>query len=260
MEMKLVDSHAHLNDSRFRGDLGQVLERAQAAGVAAIINVGYDLASAARAVETAGRYNGVYAAVGVHPHDADRQPEDYLDRLGQLACRQKVVAIGEMGLDFYRNLSPAPVQEKVFREQLRLARRLNLPVIIHDRDAHEQVLAVLKEEGAETVGGVMHCFSGDLVLARQCLALGLYISLAGPVTYGSNGKLAEVARNVPLDRLLLETDAPYLPPHPHRGRRNEPAYVRLVAEQVARMRGLKPEQVAAATAENAYRLFKIDQK
>jgi len=260
MNIELADSHAHLNDGRFRGDQKQVLERARAAGVAIIINVGYDLASAARAAEAATRYEGVYASVGIHPHDAEGQNEDYPDRLATLARNEKVVAVGEMGLDFYRNLSSAPVQEKVFREQLRLAERLKLPVIVHDRDAHGQVLKILREEGAGSFGGVMHCFSGDQAFARKCLAIGFYISLAGPITYANSGQLAEVARTVPLDRLLLETDAPYLPPYPHRGQRNEPAYVRLVAEQVARLRDVGLEEVAAATTENARRLFKLNGK
>jgi TatD DNase family protein len=255
MEIRLIDSHAHLNDNRFKQDLKQVLERSAAAGLEAIINVGFDLASSERATSLAASHPLVYAAVGIHPHDAARQPAGYLLTLRQLAKRSKVVAIGEMGLDFYRNLSPPAVQNRVFREQIRAARELELPIIVHDRDAHRQVLSVLKEERAGDVGGVLHCFSGDTEFAESCLKLGFYISIAGPITYKQQGNLAAVARMVPLDRLLIETDAPYLTPEPHRGKRNEPAYVRHTAEQIALVRGEELELIAAATTENARRLF-----
>lgn len=255
MDVRLVDSHAHLNDGRFRQDMPQVLQRAKDAGVEAIINVGYDMPSSVRALSLAARYGSIYAAVGIHPHDAGTVPKDYSDELRKLAADKKVVAIGEIGLDFYRNLSSAADQKRVFREQLRLASELSLPVIVHDRDAHTEVLAILKEENAGKTGGVLHCFSGDSSFARRCLDLGFYISLAGPVTFKQHGDLVEVARMVPQNRLLLETDAPYLAPQPYRGKRNEPAYVRCVAEHVAKLRGQSLAELGAATAENATRLF-----
>ncbi|WP_027717136.1 TatD family hydrolase [Desulfovirgula thermocuniculi] len=251
----LIDSHAHLNDRRFEADREEVLARAREAGLAAVVNVGFDLPSSAACLELAGAHPFLYAAVGVHPHDAGEVPPDYLERLRELARKPKVVALGEMGLDYYRNLSPRAVQEKVFREQLALARELDLPVIIHDREAHAAVLGILRKDGLGRRGGVMHCFSGDWELARECLELGLYISLAGPVTYPNAQKTREVAARVPLERLLIETDCPYLPPQPWRGRRNEPAFLRCVVEEIAALRGLAADEVAAATAENSRLLF-----
>jgi TatD DNase family protein len=181
-----------------------------------------------------------------------------LDWLESLTEHPKVVALGEMGLDYYWNHSPRGVQESVFRQQIRLARELELPMIIHDRDAHEDVVRILREEKAEEVGGVMHCFSGDWETAEQCLNMNFMIGLGGPVTF-KNAKLPkEIARKVPLDRLLVETDAPYLAPHPYRGKRNETGYVRMVAEAIADIRGLSLEEVARQTAANANRLFRID--
>ncbi|MBS3947617.1 MAG: TatD family hydrolase [Dethiobacter sp.] len=253
--MQLVDTHAHLHDGRFRQDLPEVLQRADAAGVKAIINVGFNLASSAGAVRLAGLHEQIYAAVGYHPHDAKSFTPASLTQLSQLAKKEKVVAIGEIGLDFYYHHSPDDVQRTVFIEQLRLAKELNMPVIIHDRDAHQEVLAILKEEGLPVAGGVMHCFSGDVAFAASCLELGLYLSLAGPVTFKQASALAEVARRVPLERLLVETDSPYLAPVPCRGQRNEPSYVAHIAAQLARLRGEKVETVARATSENAQKLF-----
>ncbi|MBS4023276.1 MAG: TatD family hydrolase [Dethiobacter sp.] len=255
--IRLIDSHAHLNDNRFRQDVPQVIERAKKAGVEAIINVGFDVASSQRAVNLAGRHAIVYAAVGVHPHDAANEPDSYLSTLRDLAGQNKVVAVGEMGLDFYRNLSPPQIQKRVFREQIRLARELSLPVIIHDRDAHSDVLTILKEERAQETGGVLHCFSGDTGFARSCLQLGFYISIAGTVTYNKEGILAAVARMVPADKLLVETDAPYLAPVPQRGKRNEPAFVLHTVEYIAMLRGEEAAQIAALTAENARKLFRL---
>lgn len=251
----LIDSHAHLNDRRFETDREEVLVRARGAGLAAVVNVGFDLPSSAACLELADRHPFLFAAVGVHPHDAAGVPPDYLERLWELARHARVVALGEMGLDYYRNLSPRAVQEKVFREQLALARELDLPVIIHDREAHAAVLDILRKDGLGRRGGVMHCFSGDWALAGECLELGLYISLAGPVTYPNAQKTREVAAKVPLDRLLVETDCPYLPPQPWRGKRNEPAFLRRVVEEIAALRGATAAEVAAATTENARRLF-----
>ncbi len=251
----LIDTHAHLIDKAYNRDLEVVLNRARKAGVEAIINVGFTLSYARKAVALAGAYPRLFASVGIHPHDAAAVPKDYLDTLKKLAEKPKVVALGEMGLDFYRNLSPPPVQERVFREQLELAKEVGLPVIVHDRDAHRRVLQIMKEEGVGEKGGVLHCFSGDLSMARECFALGLYISIAGPVTYKKAEELQEVAAACPRDRLLLETDCPYLTPHPYRGKRNEPAHVALVCRQVAKLRGESPEEVAHYTGANAVQLF-----
>lgn len=253
--IKLIDSHAHLDDGQFDADRDQMLVRAQQAGVVQIINAAYDLPSSARSVDLARHYSFVFAAVGVHPHDAEGLPADYLEQLREMARLPEVVAIGEMGLDYYRDLSPREVQQRVFREQLALARELNLPVIIHDRDAHADTLDILRKDGVSPAGGVMHCFSGSREMAEACLALGFYISFAGPVTYPNARRPKEVAAWVPLDRLLVETDCPYLTPQARRGRRNEPACVRYVAEEIAALRGIPVEEVARATTENARRLF-----
>lgn len=257
MDVQFIDSHAHLIDKRYKNDLQEVLDRAAKAGVKAIINVGYDLPSSEEAAKQAELYPNVYSAVGVHPHDAGKLPPDYLEKLRELSSHPKVVAIGETGLDYYRNLSEPAAQKKVFREHLQLALELSLPVIVHDRDAHKDVLDILRAESGGKLRGVMHCFSGDTVLARRFLELGFYISLAGPVTFPNRGSLADVARYVPLDRLLVETDCPYLAPHPYRGQRNEPAHVQYVARQVAGLRGISLEEVAAATTANAKALFNI---
>jgi TatD DNase family protein len=255
--MLLVDTHAHLNDGRFRHDLPAVLQRAATAGVRAVINAGFNLESSRGGVELAGRHAPVYAAVGFHPHEAKHFSPAALAGLRGLAAAEKVVAVGEIGLDFYYNHSPPSAQREAFIEQLRLARELNLPVIVHDRDAHREVLDILLEEGLPSAGGVMHCFSGDTAFAAQCLEMGLYLSLAGPVTFKQAGPLAEVARQVPPERLLVETDAPYLAPVPFRGQRNEPAHVTYVLQRIAGLRGKDPETLARVTSENAVRLFGV---
>ena len=250
----LIDSHAHLDFSQFKRDRDKVIQRALDSGVAAIVNVGTDLVTSEKSVALARRHPSIYAAVGIHPHDARELSPKVLDRLTQLAQEEKTVAIGEIGLDFYRNLSPRDQQREAFRQQIRLAIELGLPVIIHDRDAHSQVLEILREEEAHRVGGVLHCFSGDIKMARQGLEMGFLISFAGPVTYGDGKKMA-IARQIPLEKILVETDCPFLTPIPHRGKRNEPAYVRYVAEKVAEVRGISFEEVAKATSRNAMRLF-----
>jgi TatD DNase family protein len=254
----MIDTHAHLDDAAFSADLPGVLERARAAGVDHILAVGADLPSSRAAVTLAEGHESIWAAVGVHPHDAGKLYPADLDELRELARHDRVVAIGETGLDFFRNLSSREAQIAAFRLHLDLARELSLPVIVHDRDAHEDTLRELKRWVAYQYGerfGVLHCFSGDLAMAQEAIALGFYISIAGPVTYAKNGPLVEVVRQLPLDRLLLETDCPYLTPEPLRGRRNEPAFVVLTAQEVARIRGLSVQAVAAATAANAVHLF-----
>jgi len=254
--MRLFDTHAHLHVPDFASDLALVLERAREAGVAGMVTIGTDGDTNRAAVALAERLPGVRASVGIHPHDAASATEaDWAALEGLARSSDKVVALGEMGLDYFRNLSPPDVQVGVFRRQIALARRLGKPVIVHCRDAHDDALAILAEERVAEVGGVMHCFSSDVAIAKRCLDLELSISLAGPVTYKNARALPDVARFVPEDRLVVETDCPYLPPHPHRGQRNEPAYVALTVRRVAELRGADPESLAASTSDNALRLF-----
>lgn len=252
----LFDSHAHIDDEKFDADREQVIVRALENGVTGIINVGACMASSARSVALAEKYENIYAAVGIHPHDAKDALEADYDQLIRWTSLDKVVAIGEIGLDYYYDLSPREVQRSVFIRQLDVARQTGKPFIIHDRDAHGEVLDILKKE-ARGLMGVLHCFSGSLEMAREIIKMGWYISVAGPVTFKNAAKLPEIVAQVPLERLLVETDSPYLTPHPHRGKRNEPAYVRLVAEQVAGLRGMELPALAAATRENIKNLFKI---
>ncbi len=255
--MQLVDTHAHLNSREFDGDRPEVLRRAAEAGVEWIVDVGADLAGSRRAVALAAAEPHVWAAVGVHPHDAAMFDAAALNELRALAADGRVLAIGEIGLDYYRDLSPRPLQREALAAQLALAQDLGLPVIVHDRDAHDDTLAMLRSAAGRGLRGVMHCFSGGPELARDVLDLGLYIGIAGPVTYPKASRLAEVVRLAPLERLLVETDCPYLAPQAYRGRRNEPAYVRLVAERVAELRGLPLAEVGRITSDNARDLFKL---
>ncbi len=254
----LVDSHTHLDFKDFNSDREEVLRRAERVGLKVIINAAFDLESSRRAVQLAEQYPLIYASAGIHPHDASKAVSDFPQQLEEISTHPKVVALGEMGLDYYRDRSPRQVQQVVFRKQLRVAIKVNLPVIIHDRDAHEEVLDILEEEGVPAAGGVMHCFSGDYKLAQRVTEMGLYISIAGPVTYPKNTDLAKVVSTVPLDRLLLETDAPFLAPVPLRGKRNEPANVVHVAERVAALRGTTGERVGRACLENTRRLFALE--
>lgn len=253
----LFDTHAHLDDRKYNEDREEMLNRAQQAGVELILNVGYDLPSSQRSVKLAEKYPFIYAGVGIHPHDADTLNEDSLIKLEKLAQHHKVVAIGEMGLDYYRDLSPRDVQQKAFRAQINLARRVKKPIIIHDRDAHGDIMQVMKEEKVQDIGGVLHCFSGSWEMAKECLKMNFYISIAGPVTFSNGGKLKEIAQKVPLDKLLIETDSPYLTPSPHRGKRNESTYVKYVAEEIAKLRGITLKELANATLANGKLLFNI---
>lgn len=257
MSGELFDTHAHLHFPHFADDLPAVLERARAAGVRRQVTVGTDPESSRAALAVAAREPDVWATVGIHPHDAAAADEAAFAALAALAREPRVVAIGEIGFDFYRNLSPPEVQESVFRRLLALAREVGKPVVVHCRDAQAEVLRVLADERVGEVGGVMHCFSGDVEIARRCLDLGLLISLAGPVTYPRARALPEVARYVPADRLVLETDCPYLPPQGHRGQRNEPAHLALTAARVAELRGEPLDRLAERTTANACRLFGV---
>ncbi|WP_174734806.1 TatD family hydrolase [Mesobacillus harenae] len=251
------DTHAHLNAEQFNEDYLEVINRALETGVSNIVVVGFDRPTITRAIELAENYEFIYAAVGWHPVDAVDMTDADLEWLKELSAHPKVVALGEMGLDYYWDKSPKEIQKEVFRKQIKLAKQVKLPIIIHNREATADIVEILKEEGAAEVGGIMHCYSGSVEIAQECLEMNFYISLGGPVTFKNAKKPKEVATEIPLDRLLIETDCPYLTPHPFRGKRNEPAYVKLVAEQIAELKGVSVEEVAEATQQNAKRLFGI---
>jgi TatD DNase family protein len=254
----LFDTHAHLNAEQYSEDLEEVISRAKEAGVTNLVVVGFDRPTIEKAMELIDRYEFIFASVGWHPVDAIDMTDDDLLWIEELTNHPKVVALGEMGLDYYWDKSPKDVQQEVFRKQIRLAKKVKLPIIIHNREATADIIEILKEEGAEEVGGIMHCFSGSPETARKCINMNFYISLGGPVTFKNAKKPKEVAAEVPLDMLLIETDCPYLTPHPYRGKRNEPAYVKLVAEQIAEIKGLTYEEVAQATQHNAKKVFNMN--
>ena len=253
----LFDTHAHLDDKRFDDDRDELIRGLPERGVSRVITPGIDVDSSKKCVDLADKYDIVYAGVGIHPHEASKLEDNYLDQLRTMAQNKKVVAIGEIGLDYYYDFSPRDIQKQRFIEQIELAAELKLPIIIHNRDSHEDMLNILREHKDLINGGVMHCFSGSWEMAKIVLDLGLYISLAGPVTFKNAKKPVEVAKNVPLDRLLIETDSPYLTPVPYRGKRNDPGHVALVAEKIAEIRGITVEEVGRMTTENALNLFKI---
>lgn len=253
----LFDSHAHLDGERFDNDRDLVINRAKANGIEYIMNPGADFESSVRAVELAQKYDMIYAAVGIHPHDASSLDDSLLMMIEALSKKPKVQAIGEIGLDFHYDYSPRDVQRKWFIEQLRLAKRLKMPVIIHDREANQETFDTLRKEQAFETGVLMHCYSGSGELAKEYVKLGGYISIAGPVTYKNSRKLIEVVQAVPLERLMIETDSPYLTPEPFRGKRNESLYVKYVCEKIAQIKGISIEEVAEATTLNAKTYFKI---
>lgn len=253
----LFDTHTHLDATQFDEDRAEVIERARAAGVHKLINIGFNRESIPTTMALAQQYDFIYAAVGWHPVDSIYMLPEDLDWIASLCDHSKVVAIGEIGLDYHWDTSPKDVQQRVFREQIQLARQKRKPIVIHNRDAHEDVVRLLKEEDAKDVGGVMHCYSGSWETAKRCLDMNFYISFGGPVTFKNARQPKEVLSKVPLDRLLIETDAPYLSPHPHRGKRNESAFVRLVAETAAEITGKSVEEIAKITTENAMRCFGI---
>lgn len=263
----LVDSHCHLQDRKFNEDRDDVINRARDAGLTAMVVVGYDIPSSRRAVEMADTHADIHPVVGVHPHDAKTLTPKDIDTLDRLATTGNAVAIGEIGLDFYRDLSPRDVQERAFREQLDLARSLKLPVVIHSRDADEECYEILAQYEREASIdwphdkplGIMHCFAGDVTLALRYINLGFVISIPTTVTYPSAGKTRDVVASVPLQSLAVETDSPYLPPQSRRGKRNEPAYVAEAVNCIAEVRGIRPEEVAEQTALNTATLFGLDE-
>ena len=253
-----IDTHVHLNADQYEEDVDEVITRAVDAGVTKMIVVGFDRKTINKAMELTERYSFIYAVVGWHPVDAIDCTEEDLKWIEGLAEHPKVVGIGETGLDYHWDKSPKDIQQELFRKQIQLAKKVNLPIIIHNRDATADVVRILKEEEAKETGGIMHCFGGSVETAKECIDMNFLISLGGPVTFKNAKTPKEVATEIPLSKLLIETDAPYLAPHPYRGKRNEPVYVTLVAEEIAKLKGLSIEEVALATTENAQSLFKID--
>ena len=254
--MSLIDSHCHLDFPDFAGELDAVVERAQAAGVERMITIGTKVEKAARAAEIAERYDSVYFTVGTHPHEAAGEAAADFAAMRRFAAHPKCVGIGEAGLDYHYNYAPPDVAKRVFRGQIALARELGLPLVIHTRDAEDDTAAILKDEmGQGRFAALLHCFTSSRALAETALELGLMISFSGVVTFKKSEDLRDIARDVPLDRILVETDAPYLAPVPHRGKRNEPAFVAATARAVAEAKGVAFEALADATRANTLRLF-----
>ena len=253
-----IDTHAHLDDERFDDDRDELIRGIPHRGVSRVINPGIDIDSSKSCIDLSEKYDILYAGIGIHPHEASKVEDDYLNVLRAMAQPKKVIAIGEIGLDYYYDFSPREIQKKIFVEQIELAAQLKLPVIIHNRDSHEDMLDILRHNKELLRGGVMHSYSGSWEMAKIILDLGLYLSLGGPVTFKNAKKPVEIAEKIPLDKLLIETDSPYLTPVPYRGKRNDPGHVGLVAEKIAEIRGMTAEEVGRITTENAVQLFKLD--
>lgn len=251
----LFDTHAHLDDERFDTDREDIIDYIKKEGISLLCNIGADMEGSKKSVELAKQHDFIYAAVGVHPYDAPELTGEDLEELKSLAQNEKVVAIGEIGLDYHFEETDKEGQKEGFRKQLELARKLKLPYIIHDRDSHKDCYDIIKEVGY--FNGVMHCFSGSGEFAKQMVDLGLYISFAGTVTFKNAKKVKEAAQVVPLDKILIETDCPYLSPEPHRGKRNNPANVRLVCEMLAEIKGISFEEMARITMENGKKFFGV---
>jgi len=256
--MMLIDSHAHLELPEFARDLDEVIRRAKESGVEYLFTVGTEERDWKRAIEIAHSHPSIYAVLGVHPHHAKEIDDRTYPVLKELCRSEKVKACGEIGLDFYRDLSPRDLQLRRFREQIALAKELDLPIVVHDRDAHRETLEVLKSEKAEECGGILHCFSGDFEMAMQCIEMGFYISIPGTVTFKNAEKFQEVVKRLPLESLLVETDAPFLAPVPFRGKRNEPSHIRYTAQKVADLKGVSFETIAEVTTKNARRVYRLD--
>jgi TatD DNase family protein len=255
--MNFIDSHAHLDLPEFKKDIYDVICRAKESGIENIITIGIGVQECKTAMRIAENYPSVYAAIGIHPHNAKSLDLKTLDFLENNVKTKKVVALGEMGLDFFRNHSSKEDQIRAFRAQLDLAKSVKLPVIIHDRDAHDETLSILKEEKAGLIGGVIHCFSGDAEMAFKCIDMGFYISIPGTVTFKNSKEQIEVARKIPIEKILIETDSPFLSPVPYRGKRNEPLYVKYVAEEIAKIKNIQLEDVARTTVANTKKLFSL---
>ena len=254
--MILVDTHAHIDEEGFAQDFDEMLERAYANDVKYVVNIGANMDESRVSIELADKYESIYATVGVHPHDVAEEDDKALDQLAKWCEHDKVVAVGEIGLDYFRSQTSKEMQAYAFAAQLDVARQMHMPVSIHDRDAHGDVMRMLKNEG-KGINGILHCFSGSWEMAKELIKMDYYIAIGGAVTFKNAAKLPEIAANIPLEYLLLETDCPYLAPHPHRGTRNEPANIRPIAEFIANIRGITLEELAAATTANAARIMRM---
>jgi len=252
----LVDTHAHLQWASFNMDREKAICRAIEVAVEYIVNIGVDVDGSREAIKLAERHKGLFATVGIHPHNASQLNENILDKLRNLSENPKVVAFGEIGLDYYRNLSPPEAQKRAFEAQLFLAEELELPVVIHDREAHADILDILSKFKGR-LGGVMHCFSGNREMAEQCVESGFYLSFAGPVTFPNAHKLQEIVKLVDLNRILLETDSPWLAPQQMRGKRNEPAFLPFIARKIAEIKGISADELAEITTRNAKEVFHL---
>jgi len=255
---ELVDTHVHLDDARLSSNIGKILAYARSKGVTRLINIGHDMESSQASLHLAQTYNFIWAAVGIHPHSATELTDRFLAELEELAASPRVVAMGEIGLDYYYDHSPRQQQRDAFRVQLELAVKANLPVVIHQRDAVRDTLDILGRYSPLPRGGVMHCFSGSLEVLAECEKMNLHIGLGGPVTFTNARKAKEAAEAVSLDKLILETDCPYLTPHPHRGKTNQPGYLPLIAAEIAKIRSMEEGQLIAACSANAVALFGLE--
>ncbi|HDH87690.1 MAG: hydrolase TatD [Desulfobacterium sp. 4572_20] len=253
----LIDSHAHLDMKQFDSDRDQVIDRALSADVRRIITVGIDIKSSRNAVKLTTRYPSIFATAGIHPHNADNANKNDLAQISLIAQQDKIIAIGEIGLDFFRNRSARQKQIEVFTQQLAIAISLDLPVVIHDREAHAETLKILSSFKKNGLHGMIHCFSGDYKLAKTFINMGYYISIPGTVTFKNASQIQDVARNIPLNSLLLETDAPFLTPTPYRGKRNEPSYIIHTAQKIAKLRGVSFEEISSQTSKNVCQLFNL---
>ena len=253
----VIDTHCHLDMISSGDDIAKTISRAAASGVAPIITVGIDLESSKKAIHFASQYDSVYATVGIHPHNVQELNDGSYVELERLCSMPKVVAYGEIGLDYVKQYAPHDVQLEHYARQVDLAKKMQLPVVIHDREAHDDIVSILNEKAPFSAGGVMHCFSGDWHFAQKILALGFIISIPGVVTFNKATIMQEVAQKVPLDKLIIETDAPFLAPEPLRGKKNIPEYVLYTAQKIADLRGLSLEELARATTQNAGKIFKM---
>ena len=253
----LFDSHTHLNAEQFNDEIPETVERAKELGVTEMAVVGFDAPTIEKSLALSQTYEGIYSIIGWHPTEAGSYTKEIEEKLIQQLTLPKVVALGEIGLDYHWMEDPKDVQDKVFRRQIAIAKEMNLPISIHTREALEDTYKVLKEEDIRSIGGIMHSFSGDDEWAKRFLDLGMHVSFSGVVTFKNAPEVQAAAKVVPLDKLLVETDAPYLAPMPYRGKRNEPGYTRYVAEKIAELRDLPLAEIAQQTTENAHRLFRI---